>query len=98
MALEAGQVTRQLEEKLYAESEKRQQAEKEISRLQDELLKREEELMMAKSHHAEVQAVLRQSAKSAESKFQEIDERLTSLQKSVHQFVISVFGKSASSA
>ena len=94
MVLEAGQATRQLEEKLQAESEKRQQAEKEVGRLQDELLKKEEELKMVKSHHADIQVGLKQSADDAESKFQEMDKRLTTLKKSVHQFVASVFGKS----
>ena len=50
---------------------------------------------MAKSHHAEIQKVLKTFVEAAETKFEEIDKRLTSLRKSVHQFMISGFGKPA---
>jgi len=49
---------------------------------------------MVKSHHADIQVGLKQSADDAESKFQEMDKRLTTLKKSVHQFAASIFGKS----
>ena len=91
--MKVAQGTCQLKEELQAELEKRQHAEKENSRLWDELLKKEEELILVKSHHAEIQKVLKTSADAAEYTFKEIDKRLTSLRKSVHQFMISVFGK-----
>ena len=96
LALEAGQATHLLEEKLKAESEKRQRADEEISRLQDELKKRAEELESAKTHHAESQNVLSQAVEDAVSKRQEIEKRLDTLKGSIHQFVIAVFGKSVS--
>ena len=96
LALEAGQATHQLEEKLQAESKKRQQADEEISRLQDELKKRAEEPEAIKTHHAEAQNALSQSVNDAVSKREEIEKRLDTLKGSIHQFVTAVFGKSVS--
>ena len=96
LALEAGQATHFLEEKLRAESEKRQQADEEVHRLHDELKKKTEELEAVKAHNAEAQSVLSQAADDAVSKRQEIEKRLETLKGSVNRFVTAVFGKSVS--
>ena len=94
LALEAGQVTHFLEEKLLAESEKRQQADNEISRLQSELKRMTEELEAVKTHNTEAQGALIQAADDATAKRQEAEKKIETLKESIDQFVTAVFGKS----
>ena len=59
LALEAGQETHHIEEKVQDESKKRRQDDEDMSRLYDELKRKTEELEAVKVHHTKALNILR---------------------------------------
>ena len=93
VALEAGQATHHTEEKIRAESEKRRQADEEMSRLRDELKRKTKELESVKIQHEKDQSMLRKTIDDAAERYQRLEKKFSILTGSVHQFASAVFGK-----
>ena len=102
LALDAGQSSRQLEERLTAESAKLKGADEEIGRLRDELKKKDKELDAVKANMSEAQNVLSKAVDdaaaqrdTAERKLKLAQKKLETLKDSLHRLVSAIFGESA---
>ena len=94
MTLEAGQTTQSLKEEVQAEAGKRRKADLEVTRLQDELKRKSEELEAVKMQHAQTESSLMQIAKDAKFKQLDAEKRLGTLRESLDKMTAAVFGKS----